>query len=77
MYEQSAVVWIGDRGYRMVFSEFSEVVNGEYMGAWVDHDTATIHVSAEHCTVIKNVIAYAKQTKAEMVPAKRRRKKAA
>jgi hypothetical protein len=77
MYEQSAVVWIGDRGYRMVFSEFSEVINGQRVGALVDHDTATIRIAAEHCGPIKDAIAYAKQTKAEMVPPKRRRKKAA
>jgi hypothetical protein len=76
MYEQSAVVWIGDRGYRMVFSEFSEVVNGEYVSAFIDHDTATIRIPIEHCASIRETIETARRTFQAPKP-KRRRKRAA
>lgn len=69
MYETSAVVWIGDRGYRMVFSEFSEVVNGRYTSALIDHDTATIRIPIEHCEKIREAIAFARRTHRPPEPA--------
>jgi hypothetical protein len=77
--EYSAVVWIGDRGYRLIFSEFAEMLNGEYVAAFVDHNTATIRVAAEYCGAVKRAIDWARESR-QQLPApkpKRRRKKAA
>jgi hypothetical protein len=57
-----ATTSIAGKGYRMIFSDFAEMINGRYISALVDHDTRTIRIAAEHCYEIKEALRYARET---------------
>jgi hypothetical protein len=53
---------VGERTYRLIASEFREVLNGESVDVLIDHDRGEVRLTGRLADLIREVSAYARET---------------